>query len=130
MLPARPDWSLLVGPEELLAESILLGAHGGVCGGANIFPALYVAAYDAAAQGDLKRARELHRAILQVSERLYHIGRHASAVIKGIKCAVASLGLCTDFMAEPFHRFRDPQRQQIHAAMAELEPLVRRILTG
>src|SRR4051794_13793957 len=26
---ARPDFSLLMGPEELLAESVLLGAHGG-----------------------------------------------------------------------------------------------------
>src|SRR5262249_23591209 len=38
LFPSRPDWSLFIGPEELLAEAVEVGAHGGVCGGANIFP--------------------------------------------------------------------------------------------
>jgi 4-hydroxy-tetrahydrodipicolinate synthase len=38
LLPRRPDWSLLAGPEELLADYVARGAHGGVCGGANCFP--------------------------------------------------------------------------------------------
>src|ERR1051325_140825 len=33
LLPSRPKWSLLVGPEEKLAEAIALGGHGGVNGG-------------------------------------------------------------------------------------------------
>ncbi len=28
LLPERPEWSLLMGPEELLAEAVLLGGHG------------------------------------------------------------------------------------------------------
>jgi 4-hydroxy-tetrahydrodipicolinate synthase len=128
MLPRRPDWSLLVGPEELLAETVLLGAHGGVCGGANIFPKLYVELHAAASRGDLPRTRPLHAVVMQVAERLYHIGQHASSVVKGIKCALSCLGLCDDFMAEPFHRFRDPERKQIEAAMAELTSLVGKAL--
>ena len=52
----RPDLSLLVGPEELLGEAVLLGRHGGVCGGANLFPRLYVELYEAAV-GRRARAR-------------------------------------------------------------------------
>ncbi|MGE3803897.1 MAG: dihydrodipicolinate synthase family protein, partial [Gemmataceae bacterium] len=52
LLEQRPDWSLLIGPEELLGEAVLLGAHGGVAGGANLAPRLYVDIYDAAAAGD------------------------------------------------------------------------------
>ena len=48
----RPDWTLVTGPEELLAESVLLGGHGGVNGGANIFPRLYVSLHAAAEAGD------------------------------------------------------------------------------
>ena len=44
----RQDFSMLVGPEEIMAESVLLGAHGGVNGGANMFPELYVELYNAA----------------------------------------------------------------------------------
>jgi 4-hydroxy-tetrahydrodipicolinate synthase len=42
-------------------------------------------------------------------------------VIKGIKCAVSCLGLADDFMAEPFHRFREPERKIVEAAVAELQ---------
>jgi dihydrodipicolinate synthase/N-acetylneuraminate lyase len=121
LLGRRPDWTLLVGPEELLAASVLLGGHGGVNGGANLFPRLYVALYEAARAGDLPRARDLQARVQQVADRLYHVGKHPSAVIKGIKCAAACLGLCTDFMAEPFHKFREPERRRIQEALEELQ---------
>lgn len=117
---ARPDWTVLVGPEELLGESVLLGGHGGVNGGANIFPRLYVELHQAAAAGDLQRVRQLHALVMQVAQRLYTVGRHPSAVIKGIKCAVSCLGLAGDFMAEPFHRFRESERKAVAAALTEL----------
>jgi 4-hydroxy-tetrahydrodipicolinate synthase len=109
----RPDWSLLVGPEELTAEAVLLGAHGGVNGGANIHPRLYVDLYQAAAAQDLARVRELHTKVIDLASRIYTVGRHKSAIIKGIKCSLSLLGICNDAMAEPFHSFNEPERQQI-----------------
>src|SRR5262249_1011962 len=53
VLAARPDCSLLIGPEELLGEAVLLGGHGGVCGGANLAPRLYVELYEAAREHDV-----------------------------------------------------------------------------
>jgi 4-hydroxy-tetrahydrodipicolinate synthase len=120
----RPDWAVLVGPEQLLAESVLMGGDGGVPGGGNIFPRLYVSLYEAARAGDLARARDLQARVQQVVDRLYQVGRHPSAIIKGIKCAVACLGVCGDFMAEPFHRFRPPERARIQQAIAELRGVV------
>ena len=38
----NPEFTLLVGPEELLAQSVKLGSHGGISGGANLWPRLYV----------------------------------------------------------------------------------------
>jgi len=125
MLPARPDWTLLVGPEELLAESVLLGGHGGVSGGSNIFPKLYVELFEAARSGDLKRTRELHSVVMQVSGRLYHLAKHASSPIKGIKCAMSCLGLCGDLMAEPFQVFSETERKQIERVVSELNPLMK-----
>jgi len=120
LLPARPDWSLLTGPEELLAESVLLGGHGGVCGGANLCPRLYVDLYEAASRRDLARTTELHGRVMHISNTLYHVGRHASSFIKGVKCALHELGLCDDFMAEPFHRFREEERTRVRACLVEL----------
>ncbi len=120
-MPRRPDWSLLIGPEEMMVESVLLGGFGGVSGGANVFPRLYVRAYEAAMTDDLDRAREGHQRILRVSESLYRIGQHPSTVIKGMKCALACLGICDDFMAEPFSRFRAPERTRMENALLDLE---------
>ena len=130
VLSQRPDWSLMMGPEELLMEALLLGAHGGVSGGANVFPQLYVQLCAKARQAgaDHERVRELHHQILRVSGNLYGVGRHSSAVIKGIKCALSCLGICDDFMAEPFHRFREPERARIAAAVERLNTEIRELL--
>lgn len=120
MLKQRPDWSLLVGPEELMPEAVLFGAHGGINGGANVYPRLYVDLYEAAARGDLAAVRDLHRRVMGISSGLYTVGRHRSAIIKGIKCALALLGICDDYMAEPFHRFREPERSQVRDRLVAL----------
>lgn len=118
-LPQRLDWSLLVGPEELLGESVLLGGHGGVCGGANLCPKLYVALYEAAVANDVKRVRELHAQVMRISGTIYKVGRYGSAFIKSVKCALSVLGICDDFLAEPFHRFREQERERVGGYLRE-----------
>jgi 4-hydroxy-tetrahydrodipicolinate synthase len=121
LLAQRPDWTLLIGPEEHLMDAVLAGGHGGVSGGANLFPSLYVSLYRACMMGDATRARALHAHVLRVGGALYRIGQHPSAIIKGIKCALACLGVCDDFMAEPFHRFRAGERAVVEQRLAELQ---------
>ncbi|MEW6303874.1 MAG: dihydrodipicolinate synthase family protein [Verrucomicrobiota bacterium] len=124
LLAQRPDWTLLIGPEELLSDAVFAGGHGGVNGGANLFPRLYVALFEAARAGDVTRARELHTQVMRISGSLYQVGRHSSAIIKGLKCALSLRGICDDFMAEPFHRFRAEQREQVRRCLAELGGVV------
>lgn len=121
LLRHRPDWTLLIGPEEMLADAVFAGGHGGVNGGANAFPDLYVKLYHAARAADLARVRDLHDRVMRISDNLYHVGRHPSAIIKGIKCALSLLGICDDFMAEPFHRFREPERQRVRDFLIEMK---------
>jgi dihydrodipicolinate synthase/N-acetylneuraminate lyase len=128
LLKHRPDWSLLVGPEELLAEAVLAGGHGGVPGGANLFPRLYVLLCEAARAGDVPRSQQLHAQVMRISTSLYQIGRHPSAVIKGIKCALACQGICDDFMAEPFHRFRAEERARVQRYLPELTTGVEKLV--
>src|SRR5204862_3640583 len=96
IISARPDFSLLVGPEELLAEAILLGAHGAMCGGANMAPRLYVDLYEAAKAGELKRVRQLHDRVIRISDAIYTVGAAGSSYFRGLKCALGCLGLCRD----------------------------------
>jgi len=121
LLKVRPDWSLLVGPEEKLLSALQLGGHGGVSGGANLFPKLYVKLVEAHRAGNLERAQELQKQVQRVSDSFYRIGKYSSSIIKGIKCALACLGVCDDFMAEPFHRFRADERELVQRRVAEIE---------
>ncbi|MEY4385442.1 MAG: putative 2-keto-3-deoxy-galactonate aldolase YagE [Verrucomicrobiota bacterium] len=117
----RPDWPLLIGPEEKLCDALQRGGHGGVSGGANLFPKLYSTLCAAWQAGDHARARELQGRIQHVSDSLYRIGKHSSSIIKGIKCALNCLGVCDDFMAEPFHRFRADERALVQRRLVEIE---------
>ncbi|MFT4548154.1 MAG: dihydrodipicolinate synthase/N-acetylneuraminate lyase [Verrucomicrobiales bacterium] len=117
----RPDWSLLVGPEELLAEVVLLGGHGGINGGANVHPQLYVGLYNAARCGDLARVRELSAQVMAFSSAIYSIGHYGSAIIKGLKCSLSVLGICDDFMAAPFHHFNAAERQLVEQRLQQLK---------
>ena len=85
---SRTDWTVLIGPEELLSDAVFAGGHGGVNGGANLFPKLYVELHRAAEAGDLARTRDLQARVLKLSSALYTVGRHPSAIIKGDRKSV------------------------------------------
>ena len=99
LLGDREDFSLYVGPEELTGECVMMGADGGVNGGANMFPELYVAMYNAAEAGDLKKVRELQRRIMQISTTIYTVGKYSSSYLKGVKCALSLLGICDGYLS-------------------------------
>lgn len=116
----RKDFSMLVGPEEITGESVLMGAHGGVNGGANMFPELYVALYNAAKDRNIDEVRRLQKIVMQISSTIYTVGQHGSSYLKGLKCALSLLGVCSDVVADPFHKFNTPEREKIREALMAL----------
>ena len=125
----RPDFAMLVGPEEITGECVLLGAHGGINGGANMFPELYVGMYEAAKRGDVARVLQLQQIIMQISSTIYTIGQHGSSYLKGLKCALSLLGIIKDdFVASPFYKFNEPEREKVRRALSAL-PIVNGHLT-
>lgn len=128
LLKNHPDFSLLIGPEELLGETVLLGGHGGVCGGANLFPELYVRLYEAAATGERARVEILHDVVMRISASIYSNGKYGSSFLKGIKCSLALENICNDFIAEPFHRFKGPDQLRIAKHLEMLKPIINEVL--
>ncbi|MBN2611483.1 MAG: dihydrodipicolinate synthase family protein [Bacteroidales bacterium] len=114
-------FSLFVGPEEITAELVLLGADGGVNGGANMFPKLYVDLYNAAKARNFTEIEKLQEKVLQISSGIYTVGKFGSSYMKGLKCALSVMGICNDFMAEPFHRFRKEEREKITQCLKMLD---------
>ncbi len=117
----RPDFAMLVGPEEVTGECVLLGAHGGINGGANMFPELYVSMYNAAKAGNLAEVKRLQQFIMKISMSVYTVGQHGSSYLKGLKCALSLLGVINDdFVAAPFNKFNEPEREKVRKALAAL----------
>lgn len=120
LLKDKPDFSLFVGSEEMMAGALLMGAHGGVIGGANLFPELYVSLYEAVIKRDFEQISVLQAKVMDVSLSLYNIGRFASGYIKGLKSALNLLGVCSDYMVEPFHKFEAKERDIVRKHLLEL----------
>jgi 4-hydroxy-tetrahydrodipicolinate synthase len=87
--PARPDFSVLCGWEDLILPSLLAGADGSICAFANVAPELFVNLVEAAQGGDLTRAAELHRKVLT----LVTLGAHSDPAMGAIKLAMRKLGV-------------------------------------
>ena len=62
----RPDYVVLVGCEEILFPSILMGASGGTIATSGIIPEVIVDLYDKAFAGDIEGARILQYRILDL----------------------------------------------------------------
>ncbi len=114
------NFSLFVGPEEITAEVVLMGASGGVNGGANMFPELYVKLYEAASSGDLETTQELHQQVMEISSKLYTQGKFGSSYLKGLKASLKVLGICNDYMASPLHQFRSKEKEIIAKNLKEI----------
>ena len=66
MRQQRPDYVVLVGCEEILFPSILMGASGGTIATSGIVPEVIVDIYDQAIAGNIERGRELQYRILDL----------------------------------------------------------------
>jgi 4-hydroxy-tetrahydrodipicolinate synthase len=117
----RDDFGIFVGPEELLAQAVYTGADGGVNGGANLFPKLYNELYNAVLAGNSDKVYQLQKVVMQISMTIYSQGRHPSSYLKGLKASLKIMGICNDFIAEPFHKFRDKERQSIESSLKQLD---------
>lgn len=119
-LKDRQDFTFMVGPEEFMSEFVLTGGHGGVNGGANMFPRLYVELYHASVNRDFEKIIRLQQKVMQICTTIYKVGHYGSSYLKGLKCALSIMGICNDFMAEPFHRFKEPERMKISQLLEDL----------
>lgn len=117
----RKDFSIFVGPEEMMAEAVLMGASGGVNGGANIFPKLYVDLYNAAATQNTLEVRRLQTKVMQICSTIYNVGSFGSSYLKGVKSSLSILGICNDFLAAPFNKFDNEHKMLIQNAINNID---------
>jgi 4-hydroxy-tetrahydrodipicolinate synthase len=125
LLRHNPEFTVLVGPDELTAEEVLLGAHGGINGGANLFPKLYVDLYNAANRHDVAALLPLQEQVLTICSQLYQIGNTAASYIQGVKGALSLMGLCQNKLAWPLQPFQSKELTVIRQHLEEMKVTVK-----
>lgn len=116
-----PDFTILVGPDEMLASTMALGGNGGVNSGSNLFPELYVNLFKACQAKDTERILKLQKLVMKVSTGIYSVDKSSVSFLKGLKAALFTEGLITDYICEPLQKVNDADMETIRKNVAELK---------
>ena len=126
--PFQDKFSLFMGPDEAMGEAVLLGADGGVCTGANLWPKAFKAMYLAVKAGDVEKVRRLQRFTTMSSYLLYGLGQGQIGFLKGVKAALAEMGLVQNVLAAPFAPFAGKELRPVKTAICALKKELSTIL--
>jgi len=102
-LKAEMDLKVYIGPEQILASCLQLGCCGGVNGGANVFPHVYVNLYQIAVGKDQKEAQRITALISRVHDTIYSLHDSPMGIVIALKYALSVRGICTPTMAMPIY---------------------------
>lgn len=123
-----PDFTVLVGPDEMLASTLLLGGNGGVNSGSNIFPELYVALFKACKANDTTRIAKLQELVIKLSTDVYSIDKSGVSFLKGLKTALYVEGIISDYICEPLIKVKDSDRDIIKANVLKIKQEIKQII--
>ncbi|HOF62280.1 MAG TPA: dihydrodipicolinate synthase family protein [Candidatus Latescibacteria bacterium] len=118
--PFRDKFSLFMGPDEAMGEAVLLGADGGVCTGANLWPAVFKALYLAAKAGDVAKVEKLQRFTTMSSYLLYGLGQGQIGFLKSVKAALSEMGLVQNVLTAPFASFAGKELASVRKVLKTL----------
>lgn len=122
LLDQRKDekFSILIGYEMIMGECILKGCNGGVNGGANVFPKLFVNMYNAASDKNPQEMEKWQSLIRKVYHNLYEVHDSPMGIIMGLKYALSRKGIIDGNMAMPVYSdFSDHQKEIIDKFLEE-----------
>jgi 4-hydroxy-tetrahydrodipicolinate synthase len=124
----QPEFKIFVGPEEILADTLEMGGHGGVTGGANLFPKLYVSLYEAFQKKETETVKKLQNTILFLSKNIYSNGTYRSSYLKGLKAAMAFEGLCQGNFAPPLFPYSEAEKAELYEKFLKVKDRVQEFL--
>ena len=108
---------VLDGNERAFGLSVLMGAHGGVPGVANIDPGGCVEIYDKAMAGDAEQVARLQHRIIQIRDRAKNVAPGFS--YEDIKASLHLMGICQPHVPPPVVAAPEPTVRNIRLALEE-----------
>ncbi len=115
--------AVLSGDDSLTLPIIAVGGRGVISVVANIAPAAMAAMVRAAVQGDLERARTLHRELFPLARALFLETNPVP-----VKAAAEMLGLCSSAVRLPLAPLSEANRERLHRVLAACPHTAARLL--
>ena len=120
-LKDRKDFSLFMGPDTMMADSVLFGAVGGVNSGSNLYPEVYVNCYKCISSGDVEGARR-HQDNINRIQKLYYFRRYIGlSVASSMKTGLKFRGICDNVMLPPIAPVTAETEAKVRAIMEEID---------
>lgn len=117
----RPELSVMVGPEHLLGKTLAMGGDGGVAGGANLCPALFVNLYESLT-ADAKFDPTTLQQTIELLGQIYRAGElTVPGIIARLKTALSLRGICSAMTAPPIVPVEPAVRAEIEAILVQLD---------
>ena len=123
-----PNFTILVGPDEMLASTMAMGGNGGGNSGSNLFPELYVNLFKACKAKDTERILKLQKLVMKVSTGVYSVDKSSVSFLKGLKAALFTEGLITDYICEPLQKVNNADLETIRKNVTELKQQIIQVL--
>ena len=123
-----PNFTILVGPDEMLASTMAMGGNGGVNSGSNLFPELYVNLFKACKAKDTERILKLQKLVMKVSTGVYSVHKSTVSFLNGLKAALFTEGLITDYICEPLQKVNNADLETIRKNVTELKQQIIQVL--
>lgn len=120
VLDEKENFKVFNGPEEKLDVALGLGATGGVNGGANLFPGIYVDLFNSFKNGNKEEVGRLQKWIYEISENIYHLSQEPTAYLQGLKAAMSLKGLCKNVLLFPLQRLKSSQVTKLEKRLMEI----------
>ncbi len=117
----RPGLGVWVGAEQLLLEGLRRGAAGGVCGGANLAPELFVSLFRSADSGNWSEAARIQRQVDEMNEALVATSDPPPGYIQSLKAALERRGICRRLPALPLAPLSDASLEKLSPVLARIE---------
>jgi 4-hydroxy-tetrahydrodipicolinate synthase len=124
----NPNFSVMMGPDELMSQVVMAGADGGMNAGGNIFPKLYVRLFEAAKSGNLERVGQMQPLVQEISQRIFGIHPKHSGYIAGIKESLYHFQVCEPHLAPPLSPTDALAREIIRKNLEQINIKIKQVL--
>jgi 4-hydroxy-tetrahydrodipicolinate synthase len=124
----NPNFSVMMGPDELMSQVVLAGADGGMNAGGNVFPKLYVKLFEAAKSGNLERVNQMQPLVQEISQRIFAVHPKHSGYIAGIKESLYHFQVCEPHLAPPLSPADALAREIIRRNLEQINLKVKHVL--